>query len=184
MITTKDIRKAFVTLINEKAQIPYKVHFNHINKSNESYIWVELQVRKANWDKAYFQRIIDVDIQVILFPSNYAEVKHTDLWDIADSLTQVIMPCLQIKDRFITVQNENAHIVDDVLHYEFVLDFTDYAQSDEYEGLLYDLMENLEVKLNKETPQSVYFVEPEPYVKDLPDPSTVIQELVENEGDD
>ena len=67
------------------------------------------------------------------------------------------------KTRYVTVQSFNSYIVDDILHYEFALDFTDYVQSDEYEGLEYDLMENLEVNLNKETPQSVYFNEPENY---------------------
>ncbi len=195
MITATDIRKAFVKLIQEKAQLPYKVHFNYISKSNESYVWVELQPRKINWDKVYFQWVINVDIQVILFPSNHAEIKHTDLWDISDALTRVIMPCLEIETigntRYITVQDANTYIVDDILHYEFALDFTDYVQSDEYEGLEYDLMENLEVKLNKETPQSVYFNEPSNYEpkeeerqKLLLDPSEFIQFLIENGGDD
>ena len=191
MITATDIRKAFVKLIQEKAQLPYKVHFNYISKSNESYVWVELQPRKINWDKVYFQWVINVDIQVILFPSNHAEIKHTDLWNISDALTRVIMPCFHVKDRFITVQDLNSYIVDDILHYEFALDFTDYVQSDEYEGLEYDLMENLEVNLNKETPQSVYFNEPENYEPEeddrqrlILDPSQFIQFLIENEGDD
>lgn len=188
MITAIDIRKAFVKLIQEKAQIPYKVHFNYISKSNESYVWVELQPRKINWDKVYFQWVINIDIQVILFPSNHAEIKHTDLWNISDALTKVIMPCFHVKDRFITVQDFNSYIVDDILHYEFVLDFTDYVQSDEYEGLEYDLMENLEVNLNK---GAVYFNEPENYELEeddrqrlILDPSKFIQFLFENGGDD
>lgn len=190
MITATDIRTAFVTLINEKAQIPYKVHFNYMSKSNESYVWVELQPRKINWDKVYFQWVINVDIQVILFPSNHAEIKHTDLCNISDALTRAIMPCLEIETtgnaRHITVQDANAYIVDDILHYEFALDFTDYVQSDEYEGLEYDLMENLEVNLNKDTPQSVYFNEPEEDDRQrlILDPSQFIQFLIENEGDD
>ena len=146
-ITAKDIRAAFVDLIHNKAQIPYDVHFNHVNKSTTSYVWVELQMRKSSWDIAFFQWSIDVDIQVILSPDDYAVVKYTGLWEIADSLTKSIMPCMQIKDRFITIQEFNSNVVDDVLHYEFNLDFTDYVQSDEYEGVGYELMQELNLDL-------------------------------------
>ena len=147
MITAKDIRKAFVDLIQQKAQIPYEVHFNHVNKSTESYIWVELQMRKTNWDIAYFQWNINVDIQVILNPNDYAVVKYTGLWDIADKLTKSVMPCMQINDRFMTIQDFDSHIIDDVLHYEFNLNFTDYVQNDEYEGVEYEMMQDLNLKL-------------------------------------
>ena len=146
-ITAKDIRAAFVELIQGKAQIPYEIHFNHVNKSTASYVWVEFQMKKSSWDAALFQRSIDVDIHVILNPDDYAVVKYTGLWDISDSLTKAIMPCVQIKDRFITVYEFNSHIVDDVLHYEFNLDFTDYVQSDEYEGVGYELMQELSLNL-------------------------------------
>lgn len=150
MLTGKDIRAALTDLINNKAGIPYDVYFNHVNKSDTSYVWVNMSRRKRSWDEVYFQRIIDIDIQVILFPDDYANVKHTDLWDIADNLTQAIMPCIKIKDRLITVQDFNSSIVDDVLHYEFSLDFTDYVQSDKYEGKDYELMMILELNLNDE----------------------------------
>ena len=127
MIAAKDFRAAFVDLIQNKAQIPYDVHFNHVNKSNVSYVWVDLRMHKKSWDVAYFQWVIDVEIMVILSPSDYAKIKHDDLWNISDSLTKSIMPCMEIKDRFITVQDFNSYIVDDVLHYEFNLDFTDYV---------------------------------------------------------
>ena len=150
MLTGKDIRASLTDLINEKAGIPYDVYFNHVNKSDTSYVWVNMSARKQSWDEVYFQRIIDVDIQVILFPDTYANVKHTDLWDISDALTQAIMPCLKIKDRFITVQDFHSDIVDDVLHYEFSLDFTDYVRSAKYEGAEYELMMNLELNLNED----------------------------------
>lgn len=148
MITAKDIRSALVDLINNQARIPYDVHFNLVNKSKESYIWVKLQMRKYDWDMAYFQRSIDVDIHVILVPDAHATVKHTELWDIADALTATIMPSMQIKDRFVTIQDTSSYIVDDVLHYEFNLDFTDYVQNDEYEEIGYELMQELNLNLD------------------------------------
>ena len=66
-----------------------------------------------------------------------------------------------------------------MLHYEFVLDFTDYVQSDEYEGIAYDLMQNLEVNLN-----DMYSIEAESDEVVLPVPSSIIQALFDSEGDD
>lgn len=145
MITAEDFETAFVDLIHKNARLPYDVSLDYIGNAKDSYIWVELQARKTNWDAAYFQWAINVDIQVILTPDDYAVVKYTGLWDIADSLTKAIMPCMRIKDRFITVQDFNASIIDDVLHYEFNLDFTDYVQNDEYEGAEYELMQDLKL---------------------------------------
>ncbi len=145
MITAADIRAAFVDLIKNKAKIPYDVYFNRVTKSDTSYVWVELQARKTSWDEAYFQRIISVNIHIIPFPNDYAEVKYSELWDISDSLTKAIMPYIKIKDRFITVYDFNSSIVDDVLHYEFEMDFTDYVQNDKYEEADYEFMENLEL---------------------------------------
>ena len=159
MLTSKDFREALVNLIKNKAKLPYRVHFNHVNKSDESYIWVEIRPRKQSWDNVYFQRTINVDIHVILFPDENAEVKHTDLTAISDALDTAIMPCFQIKDRFITVQEFGSHIFDDVLHYEFTLDFTDFVPNDEYEGLNCELMRNLEVDLNRGTDLQVHFTE-------------------------
>lgn len=181
MLTAKDFREALVDLIRVKARLPYKVHFNHVNKSNESYVWIELNPQKRSWDSVYFQRIMNVEIHVILFPDTHAEVKHTNLMEISDALDAAIMPCFHIKDRFITVQEFNSHIFDDVLHYEFALDFTDYVPNDEYEGLSYELMQNLEVDLNRDTDRRIYFTEPAKEEPTLPDPSQVIQNLL---GDD
>lgn len=159
MITATEFQKSLVDLIREKARLPYKVWFDYVQKSNHSYIWIDIQPRKSSWDTAYFQRILDIDIQVVLMPDKLGNVLRRELWDINDKLDAAIMPYVQVKDRFITVQNFNSRIIDDVLHYEFTLDFTDYIPSGEYDGSNYGLMENLEVDLNKDTPQRVFIEE-------------------------
>ena len=156
MITAKEIRHALVALVTKKAGLPYKVSFNHVEKSNQSYLWIDLSLTKSSIDKAYFQWSINVDIVVILIPDDYTAIEHDDLWAISDKLTAAIMPCIEIetedgdrsKTRYVTVQNFNSYVVDDILHYEFNLDFTDYVQSDEYEGLDYDFMRNLEMQFD------------------------------------
>lgn len=184
LLTATDFRKALVDMIHDKAKIPYDVHFNHVNKSTKSYIWIELRPQKISWDRVYFQRVLGVYIYVILTPDNNAEIKHTDLMDISDKLDAAIMPCLQVEDRFITVQEFSSHIFDDVLHYEFTLDFTDCVESDEYEGLNYELMMNLEADLNRGTSQRVFIKETDEEEQELPDPSEVLQELLDGNGDD
>ena len=159
MITAREIRHALKELIEKKAGLPYDVSFNRIEKSEKSYIWIDLRHLKNSIDDAYFQRTIGVDINVILFPDDYATVIHDDLWDIADKLTVAVMPCVKIetedgnksKNRYITVQDFSTYIVDDVLHYEFKLEFTDYVPSNKYEETEYELMENLDIDLKEET---------------------------------
>lgn len=159
MLTNEDIQTALVNLVKINANLPYPVHFNRVRKSDKSYIWIEIRASKKSFDGVYFQRILAIDIQTVLLPDEYAEVKYTDLMKISDALDAAIMPCVKIKDRSITVQDFNSYVVDDVLHYKFTLDFTDYLPNGEYDGSNYGLMENLEVDLNKDTSRRVFFVE-------------------------
>lgn len=146
MLKAEDFQKALVNLV-EKI-LPYNVSFDFVEEPDESYVWIDIKPRKKSWDKVYFQRILEIEIQVILIPDDFGIIKHSELWKIIDKLDAAIMPCIKIKDRFITVQDFKSYIVDDILHYEFALDFTDYVPNDEHEGNDYDLMENLEMKLN------------------------------------
>ncbi len=179
MITAKEIRHALKVLVNDKAKLPYAVSFNHVEKSNQSYIWIDLNSKKTSIDKAYFQWSINVDIQVILFPDEYTAINADDLWEISDKLTTAVMPYVEIetedndktKTRYTTVYTFNSYIVDEILHYEFNLDFTDYVQSDEYEGLDYNLMQNLKFNLTAEEN------------KEEINPSAMIQDLFEGRYD-
>ena len=182
MLTVSEIQTALCKLVTDNTDIE-DVWFDYVNYPSEDeiqdYVWIELRPNKKSFDGAYYQRTIAVDMQVVLKPDEYDEVSRTRLYEIIDCFDTAIMPCLQIKDRFITVQDFNANIVDSVLHYEFVLDFTDYVQSDEYEGIAYDLMQNLEVNLN-----DMYSIEAESDEVVLPVPSSIIQALFDSEGDD
>ena len=156
MITAREIRHALTKVIQTNAKLPYKVFFEHVSKSGESYVFVDLMPKKTTIDKVYFQWNINVDINVVLIPDEYALVQKEDLWDISDRLMAAIMPTVIIetedgdksKTRYATVQDFNSYIVDDILHHEFVLDFTDYVRSDEYEGLDYEFMQDLEIQFD------------------------------------
>ena len=79
MLTNEDIQAALVNLLKINAALPYPVYFNRVRKSDKSYIWIEIRASKKSFDSVYFQRVLAIDIQVVLMPDEYAEVKYTDL---------------------------------------------------------------------------------------------------------
>ena len=158
MITAEEFQTELRKLLEEKMpEFEGKISFDFVEEPDESYIWIDVKTRKKSWDKVYFQRIFEIDIQVILLPDNFGIIKRSELWKITDKLDAAIMPCIKIKDRFITVQEFNSYIFDEILHYEFVLDFTDYVPNDDCSN--YELMKKLEVDLNKDTSRRVFFDE-------------------------
>lgn len=148
MIKSTDIRDAISDLIKIKAGLNLKVYFNHVLDSSESYAWVRLRPARRDEGHDYFQRRISVDISVVLVPDEYAEIKHTELLDIADALDEATHGYIQILDRNVTIYDTNVHIFDDILHYEFVLEFADYVTSQPTDTGFeeYDKMEELHVK--------------------------------------
>ena len=156
-----------------------RVYTRSIGQNGER-IYTNANGEAITFDRVYYQRAISVDMHFVLKPDDFGEISRTELYEIVDQMDAAIMPCLQIKDRFITIQDCVASIIDGVLHYEIVLDFTDYVQSDEYEGLAYELMQHLKLNLN----DGAYFIEAESDEVELPDPSSENQSLLDSEGDD
>ena len=129
MIKSKDIRDALSDLVKIKAGLNLRVHFNHVLQADENYCWIQLKPSRVDYGWDYFQRRIRVDIEVVLMPDEFGEVKHSDLYDIADALDEETHSYIQILDRCITINETSARIFDDILHYEFLLDFTDYIST-------------------------------------------------------
>ena len=146
MITSAQIRNALAELIKEKAGVNLRVHFNHVLQADESYIWVQMRPGKKDFGGDYFQRTVRIDFQVVLKPDNFGEVKHTDLYDIAEKFDEAIHPTVKICDRFITVIDSQTHIFDNILHFEFMLDFTDYIVGNSDDDTA-ELMEELSVRI-------------------------------------
>ena len=147
MIKSKDIRDALSDLVKIKAGLNLRVHFNHILQADEDYCWIQLKPSKRDEGGDYFQRTIRVDIEVVLKPDEFGEVKHTDLYDIVDALDEATHPVIKILDRYITIIDCVAHIFDEILHYEFLLDFTDYIAQLETEGDATEFMQELTLTL-------------------------------------
>ncbi len=154
MVKSSLIRDALSDLIKIKADLPLKVFFNHTNNSGESYAWIKLIPARRDEGFGRFQRKIRVIIQVVLAPDGNAEVKHTDLYDIADKLDEATCGYIQIGDRFITIYETEARIFDDILSYEFLLDFTDCLDTSS-DAEKYELMQELHMIVNNSLDWSV-----------------------------
>jgi len=147
MIKSYDIRQALANLIKVKADLRLKVFFNHVNNAVDDYVWIKLIPARRDEGFGRFQRKIRVIMQVVLAPDGNAEVKHTDLYDIADALDEATCGYIQIGDRFITIYDTEARIFDNILTYEFLLDFTDCIETAS-DAEKYELMRELHLLVN------------------------------------
>ena len=143
MITAKEIRAAISDLLKKQANLPYEVHFNNNRESSRSYFFVTISARRVTFDRVYYERFLTVDCQLRLLPDEFDTIHRTELYSAADALDMAIRPVINIKDRYITVLNIRSRIVDDILHYEFDLDFADYLPIE-----LPPFMEKLEARLS------------------------------------
>lgn len=145
MIKSSDLRDALADLIKVKAGLNLKVFFNHVENCADDYVFVRLRPKQVNESYGRVQRKILVDFQVVLSPNNAAQVKHTDLLDIVDTLDEVTSSPLQIGDRFVTIYDTSSIIFDNVLTYSFELNFTDCIEGFFSKNNDYDFMQELEI---------------------------------------
>ena len=148
MITYRSL-KARLTAILKETFPGYKVHFDNVEKSDAPYFYVEmtpLKNKTFDGDGIYHDRAIDMDIQLILPEDRHGRVDRIVLYDDSLELDKAIRPVLQIEDRFITIDEADIKVHDDILHYMFTLAFTD-AEMDQVE---YELMQELTLNINKE----------------------------------
>lgn len=148
MITYRSL-KARLTAILKETFPGYKVHFDNVEKSDAPYFYVEmtpLKNKTFDGDGIYHDRAIDIDIQLILPEDRHGRVDRIVLYDDSLELDKAIRPVLQIEDRFITIDEADIKVHDDILHYMFTLAFTD-AEMDQME---YELMQELTLNINKE----------------------------------
>lgn len=146
MITYRSL-KARLTAILKETFPGYKVHFDNVEKSDAPYFYVEMTpIRNKTFDGdgIYHDRAIDVDIQLVLPEDGHGRVDRIALYDDSLELDKAIRPVLQIEDRFITINEADIKVHDDILHYMFGLSFTDA----EMEQVEYELMEELTLRIN------------------------------------
>ena len=132
MITAKEIRTALTDFLKNQAGLPYEVHFDVNHESSASYFYVEISEQRKTVDPIYYDRVLKVDIQLVLLPDKVGRIHRAKLYEVTDTLNSVLRPIFQIGDRYITVQNTSSRIFDDILHYQFELSFTDYLPGPSY----------------------------------------------------
>ena len=141
MITSAEIRESLARLIKVRAGLPLKVYFNHVLEAADDYCWVEM--RPAKTDEGFYMiRRLKIDFHIVLAPLT-GEVRHTDLFDMADALDAATHPYVEIAERKVTVYETTSHIFDGILHYSLELNFADAFDETE----TYDLMAELEMKI-------------------------------------
>lgn len=132
MIAAKDIRGAITALL--KKHFPdHKVYFNNNAKAKEKYFYAELIIDKKTVDRVYYDRSLAVSLSLVLPTDANGRVDRAELYAAIDTLDAALLPVFQIGDRFITVLGTHSRIVDEVLHYSFNLDFTDFMPRDDGE---------------------------------------------------
>ena len=145
MITLADIRKAITTALKSKFQ-NIKVFFDDVENSADDYFYIEFTPKSKTIDDIYTNKIIKIDIDYVLALDENKKIDRRKLQDSIPEIDMLFRPIFRVKDRAFTVLETSTTIVDEILHFSFELDFVDCLNDDEFEGINYELMQNLEMK--------------------------------------
>lgn len=145
MITLADIRKAITTALKSKFQ-NIKVFFDDVENSTDDYFYIEFTPKSKTIDDIYTNKIIKIDIDYVLALDENKKIDRRKLQDSIPEIDMLFRPIFRVKDRAFTVLETSTTIVDEILHFSFELDFVDCLNDDEFEGINYELMQNLEMK--------------------------------------
>lgn len=145
MITLADIRKAITTALKCKFK-NIKVFFDDVENSADDYFYIEFTPKSKTIDDIYTNKIIKIDIDYVLSLDENKKIDRRKLQDSIPEIDMLFRPIFRVKDRAFTVLETSTTIVDEILHFSFELDFVDCLNDDEFEGINYELMQNLEMK--------------------------------------
>ena len=145
MITLADIRKAITTALKSKFQ-NIKVFFDDVENSTDDYFYIEFTPKSKTIDDIYTNKIIKIDIDYVLALDENKKIDRRKLQDSISKIDILFRPIFKVKDRTFTVLETSTTSVDEILHFSFELDFVDCLNDDEFEGINYELMQNLEMK--------------------------------------
>lgn len=150
MITLRSIKEALTASLKRKYP-NYKVHFDNVEKqSKEPYFYVEMMPTVTTVDDVYHDRLIQIDITFYIPYDQYGRVDRMLLYDMIGGLDLLIRPVFYVEDRAITILEAETTLVDDILHYIFTLDFRDAVTDDEAGRMQYELMQQLQLRINDE----------------------------------
>lgn len=134
MIGLLDIKKAITNLIRSKYP-QAKIYFDNIDKCEMPYFYVEFTaIKNITLDSVYTDKLIQIDI--LYCPASKQDCNRNMLFAISDELDKIFRPVFPIMDRYITLQEVEIKIHDDILHYIFNLDFADAFDEEETHELM------------------------------------------------
>lgn len=137
MLRLVDIKRALAERLRE-AYPAARIHFDHIDKAAMPFFYVEFTaIHSTTLDEIYTDRLIQID--VMYCPAARRETCRNDLFLMADEIDRLFRPVLQVQDRYLTLQDVETTVHDDVLHYIFTLDFTDAFEVEETHELMGEL---------------------------------------------
>lgn len=149
MISTRTIKAALVTLL-KTAHTEAKVHFDNVEKAKTPYFYVDMSENTRQLGRPYFDRSLSLDICYIAAEDEAGRVDRNELLDMANRMAVVFSRPFKVEDRFITILDADITFFDEVLHYRFKLSFTDYLSDEELGITPAELMQTLELNINKE----------------------------------
>ncbi len=139
MLRLVDIKRAIAELIRQHWP-ESMVHFDHLDKAAMPYFYVEFtDVTQTTLDEVGLERRMQIDITYC--PAPRRKSQRNDLYLMGDKLDLIFRPVLQIQDRYLTLQEAEIAVHDDVLHYIFELNFADAVEMEE----TYELMQKLAI---------------------------------------
>lgn len=139
MLNIVDIKKA-ITGIIKKRYPKAKVYFDNIDKCETPYFYVEFTaINHVTLDEFSSDRTIQIDIMYC--PAAKRECDRNLLFIMCDEIDRLLRPVFHVADRYLTLQDVEMKIHDDILHYIFNLDFADTFEEEE----THELMRTLEM---------------------------------------
>lgn len=137
MISSKDIRSVITALLKSKFNA-CEVHFSTNFDAKADYFYVELAEDQSYIDKVYLDRDISISIHFVPIADGRGRINRAKLYEAQETLSDTFLCVIRINDRYLTVQDASARIVDNVLRFSFRLRFVDYVEQEPV-----DLMEDL-----------------------------------------
>lgn len=129
MLRLVDIKRAIAELIRQHWPDSV-VHFDHLEKAVMPYFYIEFtDVTQTTLDEVGLERRMQIDITYC--PAPRRKSQRNDLYLMGDKLDLLFRPVLQIQDRYLTLQEAEIAVHDDVLHYIFELEFADAVEMEE-----------------------------------------------------
>lgn len=136
MIKLNDIKESIIKLIFDSLGDSYTYYDEEIPQNfNRPSFFIDLLPNFYNRNNDYH-----VDKSILCSIYYFSEnKKNIEKYDMTDSLSELIGNTIEINDRIITIVDFNPEFNEDILQFQFTLNFLDALEDKEK----YDLMEHL-----------------------------------------